>query len=60
MEKKKMGRKKIYNRTLVTINIENEYLIKMREFNRSYFINQLLKKHFENESAIGKYEKKEA
>lgn len=55
-----MGRKKIYNRTLVTINIENEYLIKMREFNRSYFINQLLKKHFENESAIGKYEKKEA
>lgn len=44
------GRPAMFNRFMVGVNIEQEYLFKMRELNRSELINSLLKKHFDAES----------
>ena len=43
------GRPAMFNRFMVGVNIEQEYLFKMREINRSELINSLLKKHFDEE-----------
>lgn len=45
-----VGRPITFNRFLVSVNIERDYLMKMRELNRSELINSLLKKHFDEES----------
>lgn len=52
MEKKRPGRPKGAESTAVSVLIHNKHLFKMREMNRSYFINSLLEKHF-NEEAKG-------
>ena len=49
-----VGRPAMFNRFMVGVNIEQEYLFKMRELNRSELINSLLKKHFDEEGYVQK------
>lgn len=49
MDKKKPGRPKIMDGATVSVYIASKYLFKMREMNRSFLINSLLEKYFNEE-----------